>query len=113
MNQWTHPKLLQKQVIFKYRDSDDCKLKVMSLDALGTLVLIFQIKPTTRLEQAGYRLKSNIMLILKAIQFSKNIKIKELIWKMMGLNPHSGGRIGSVQHDCIWNSATQNSRHNL
>jgi hypothetical protein len=31
------------------------------------------------------------MHILKTIQFSKNIKIKELIWKMMGLNPHSGG----------------------
>jgi len=47
--------------------------------------------------------------MLKAIQFSKNKKMREPIWKKTGLKPHSG----SVQHDCIWNFTAQNSRYDL
>jgi hypothetical protein len=49
----------------------------------------------------------------KAIQFFKNKKVREPIWKKTGLKSHRGGKGGSIQHDCIWNFAGKNSRYNL
>ena len=51
--------------------------------------------------------------IMQSIQFSENKKMREPIWKKTGLKSHSGGKGGSVQHDCIWNFAAQNSGYNL